>query len=56
MHEDGYADMIGEDMYVDEMAAFLSGIDNPSLYPNSLDKDCLVLGLLDKIEKSDGGF
>ncbi len=55
-HEDGYSDMIGEQMYIDEMEAFLAGIDNPTAYPNTLDKDIEVLRLLNKIEDTDGGF
>lgn len=56
IHEEGYSDMIGEQMYVDEMAAFLAGIVDKKAYPNTLDKDIAVLGLLEKIEDSDGGF
>lgn len=55
-HEDGYCDMIGEQMYIDEIAAFLAGMKDASVYPNTLDKDIRVLGLLNKIEDSDGGF
>ncbi len=56
IHEEGYSDMIGEQMYVDEMAAFLAGIVDKKAYPNTLDKDIAVLELLEKIEDSDGGF
>lgn len=56
LHEEGYSDMIGEQMYIDEIAAFLAGIKNPTAYPNSLDKDIKVLRLLNKLEDSDGGF
>ena len=45
--------MIGEQMYVDEIAAFLAGIEDPSQYPNTIEKDYLVLCLLNKIENSD---
>lgn len=55
-HEEGYSDMIGEQMYVDEIKAFLDGIEDASLYPNTLDKDIKVLQLLNFIEESDGGF
>lgn len=56
LHEDGYAPMIGEQMYIDEIAAFLQGIKNPGEYPNTLDEDIKVLELLGAIEDSDGGF
>ncbi len=55
-HEEGYSDMIGEQMYIDEIAAFLEGINNSKAYPNTLDKDIKVLRLLNKIEDTDGGF
>lgn len=55
-HEEGYSDMIGEQMYIDEIDAFLAGIKDVSAYPNTLDKDIAVLRLLNKIEDSDGGF
>lgn len=55
-HEDGYSAMIGEDMYVEEIAAFLAGIEDASKYPNTLEKDRRVLDLLNKIEETDGGF
>lgn len=52
-HEEGYSDMIGEEMYIEEIDSFLKGIDEASQYPNTLDKDIKVLKLLDNIEKSD---
>ncbi len=55
-HEEGYADMIGEQMYIDEIKAFVDGIEDSSNYPNSLDKDIHVLQMLNDIENSDGGF
>lgn len=55
-HEDGYSDMIGEQMYIDEIKAFLEGISDPRIYPNTMDKDIRVLKLLNDIEESDGGF
>ena len=55
-HEEGYSDMIGEQMYIDEIGAFLAGISDVSKFPNSLSKDIEVLRLLNKIEDSDGGF
>ncbi len=55
-HEDGYSNMIGEQMYIDEIAAFLNGISDSLLYPNTMEKDIRVLQLLNDIEDSDGGF
>ncbi|MDD5929220.1 MAG: Gfo/Idh/MocA family oxidoreductase [Spirochaetales bacterium] len=55
-HEEGYADMIGEQMYIDEIAAFLDGINDNKKYPNTLQKDAAVLKLLNSLEESDGGF
>ena len=56
MNEDGYNVNIGENMYIDELSAFLKGIENQNEYPNSLDKDLAVLDLLEEVENSDGGF
>lgn len=53
IHEEGYSDMIGEEMYIEEIDRFLKGIDDSAQYPNTLDKDIKVLRLLDDIEKSD---
>lgn len=47
-----YNQNIGEKMYVDEIASFLSGIQNPSLYPNSLEKDIQVLQVVTDLEQS----
>lgn len=55
-HEEGYSDMIGEQMYIDEISAFLEGIHDKNFYPNTLQKDIRVLQLLNEIENSDGGF
>lgn len=52
----GYNANIGEQMYIDELSAFLSAFDDTSLYPNTLEKDIKVLELLKSIEDSDGGF
>lgn len=52
IHEDGYSDMIGEQMYIDEIKAFLDGIKDETLYPNTIDKDIKVLKLLNMIETS----
>ena len=55
-HEEGYSNMIGEQMYIDEIRAFLNGVNEPTMYPNTLEKDIRILRLLNDIEKSDGGF
>ncbi len=55
-HEAGYSKMIGEQMYIDEIDAFLAGIKRNTDYPNTLEKDIKVLELLNQIESSDGGF
>lgn len=52
----GYNENIIEQMYVDEIKAFLEGIKDRTLYPNNLENDLMILELLDKIEDSDGGF
>ncbi len=56
IHEPGYSPMIGEQMYVDEIAAFLNGMNSRDSYPNSIDNDIKILEILMKIEDSDGGF
>lgn len=48
----GYNRNITEDMYIDEMAAFLKGIDTPGTYVNTLEEDLRVLQLLLTIEES----
>lgn len=52
----GYNKNIIEDMYIEEVDAFISGIKSPNRYPNNLDEDLKVLGILNSIEKSYGGF
>jgi len=52
----GYNENIGEKMYIEEVSAFIKGIDDHSLYPNTIEKDIKVLELLKSIEDSDGGF
>ena len=56
MHEEGYSTMIGEAMYIEEIRAFIAGMEASDQYPNTIEKDIQVLGLLDQIEESDGGF
>ncbi len=55
-HEAGYSNMVIENMYVEEIQAFLAGIADNSAYPNTLEKDIQVLRLLNRIEETDGGF
>jgi len=52
-HEDGYNANIGEQMYIDEIRAFLDGINDPSAYPTTLESDLKVVGLLEELEASD---
>ncbi|MHA1395363.1 MAG: hypothetical protein ACTSRZ_17805 [Promethearchaeota archaeon] len=54
--QSGYNKNIIEEMYIDEMNAFIKGLDNPYVYPNKLENDLRILKLLDEIELSDGGF
>lgn len=56
IHEEGYNKNINENMYIDEIDAFLRGIKNMKEYPNTIDKDISILRLLVQIENSDGGF
>ena len=55
IHESGYNENIGEDMYIEELAAFLKGIENRLDYPNTIEKDIAVLKLLNDVESSDEG-
>lgn len=48
----GYNKNIIEQMYIDEVAAFIGGIKNPKSYPNSLDEDIRLLQLLIDAEKN----
>lgn len=54
--ESGYNKNIIEQMYIDEIDAFIKGIEDKTKYPNTVQNDLKVLELLDKIENSDGGF
>lgn len=56
LHEEGYNANIGEKMYIEEIEAFLKGIDDHRCFPNSLQKDMAVLKILNEVEDSDGGF
>lgn len=48
----GYNKNITEGMYIEEMRAFLTGIDDPSAYANTLERDHQVLKLLYTIERA----
>ncbi len=54
LHEKGYNENIGENMYIEELGAFLAGIENREAFPNTVEKDMAVLGLLEAVEGSDG--
>ena len=54
--ESGYNKNIIEQMYVDEIEAFIKGIKDGTSYPNSMGNDLKILELLNSIENSDGGF
>lgn len=56
IHEEGYSKSINENMYIDEIDAFLKGIDDQQLYPNTIEKDIKVLKILKAVEDSDGCF
>jgi predicted dehydrogenase len=51
--ENGYNKNITEQMYIDEMAAFLNAIHTNEKFPNTLEQDYKVLGLLYAVENSD---
>ncbi len=54
--EVGYNKNIIEQMYIDEIQAFINGINDKEKYPNTIVNDLRILELLDAIENSDGGF
>ena len=56
IHEEGYNKIVNENMYIDEIEAFLKGIEDERLYPNTMENDIKVLKILEEIENSDGGF
>lgn len=51
--QEGYNKNITEQMYIDEMDAFIKGIEHKSEYPNTLEHDHKVLKLLYAVERSD---
>jgi predicted dehydrogenase len=52
----GYNKNIIEEMYVNEVNAFINQIKGIGTYPSNLDFDIKILQLLNNIENSDGGF
>ena len=52
----GYNKNIGEGMYIEEIQAFIDGFAKKKTFPNSITDDIRVLEILNKVEKSDGGF
>lgn len=54
--EKGYNKNIIEDMYIEEIQAFLEGIKDQHKFPNSIDSDIAILQLLNRLEQNDGGF
>lgn len=51
--QNGYNKNITEQMYIDEIASFISAINKDSIFPNSLEHDKAVLNLLYSVENSD---
>lgn len=51
--EPGYNKNIGENMYIDEIRAFLDAVRGVAAFPNTLAEDHKVLNLLYSIERSD---
>jgi predicted dehydrogenase len=51
--EPGYNKNIGENMYIDEIRAFLDAVAGKVLFPNTLEEDHRVLQLLYALERSD---
>jgi len=48
---EGYNKNITEDMYVDELNAFIMAAQNKAKFPNTLEEDIAVLKVLEKVEK-----
>jgi hypothetical protein len=49
----GYNKNIGENMYIDEIRAFVDAIKGKATFPNNLDNDHEVLKLLYRLEATD---
>jgi predicted dehydrogenase len=54
--EAGYNVNIIEEMYVEEMRAFIDAAGGGRAFPNTLDDDMEVLGLLEKAERTNRGY
>lgn len=52
----GYNKNIGEQMYIDEINAFINFFKGVKPFPNTIDDDIKVLEILKSVEDSDGGF
>lgn len=52
----GYNKNIGEQMYIDEINAFINYFKGVKPFPNTIDDDIKVLEILNSVEDSDGGF
>jgi len=52
----GYNKNIIENMYIEEINTFIKGIENQDLFPHTMQDDLKVLQILNKIEKSYGGY
>jgi predicted dehydrogenase len=51
--EPGYNKNIGENMYIDEIRAFVDAVGGKQAFPNTLERDHRVLNLLYALERSD---
>jgi predicted dehydrogenase len=54
--ESGYNKNIAEEMYIDEMRAFVSAAKGIDLFPNTLDEDIGILSILENAEKTNKGM
>jgi predicted dehydrogenase len=54
--EVGYNRNIIEDMYIEEMEAFLNAVKGNNPFPNRLDDDIEILNILEKIEQTNKGL
>lgn len=50
--EEGYNKNIAEDMYTNELNAFIQAVTNKKSFPNSLEEDIAILKCLQKVEES----
>lgn len=55
MSESGYNNNIIEQMYIDEMRAFVDSARGAGVFPNTLDEDIKILSILEKAEKTNKG-